>query len=143
MVIVAPVDRSTRASDVLSEAASVSEAFEEPVHVVHVLSRAAFVDLGTSRARAGDPVDMEDVREAAADIAAEAAADLDVPFEAVGLMGDPASTVVEYATDHDTRYIVVAGRKRSPAGKVLFGSTAQSILLNATCPVIMSISSPE
>ena len=138
MVIVAAVDRSARADEVIRQAETLAEAFDDTIHVVHVLTTSKFVDLGRTRAEEGDPVDMDQVISVAANIAEEAAASLDGPFEAVGLMGDPADNVVNYADEQGARYIVVAGRKRSPAGKVLFGSVAQSILLNAECPVVMS-----
>lgn len=136
MVIVAAVDRSTRATRVVAEAEALAEVFDEPVHVVHVLTRSDFVELGTTRAESGDPVSMREVRETATDIAADAAEELDVPAETVGLVGDPAPRVVEYADHNDARYVVVSGRKRSPAGKALFGSVAQFVLLNAPCPVV-------
>lgn len=143
IVIVAAVDRSEKAKRVVSEAEIVARAFDEPVHVIHVLSRSEFIDLGMTRADEGDSISMDEVREAAADIAANVAANIDVATEVIGLMGDPAPTVVDYATDNDARYIVVAGRKRSPAGKMIFGSVAQSILLNAESPVISTISQSE
>lgn len=141
MVIVAAVDRSKRSRDVIREAEALARAFDEPVHVVHALTRGEFVNLGRTKAEEGDPVDMDQVRAVAEGIAEKAAETLEVPFETVGLLGDPASRVVEYASEQDARYIVVAGRKRSPAGKAVFGSVTQAILLHAACPIVSTISS--
>ena len=138
MVIVAATDRSDRAEEVVRQAQTLAEAFDDTIHVVHVLTTSEFVNLGRTKAVEGDPIDMDEVIDVAADIAEEATASLDGPFEAVGLSGDPAKRIVSYATEQEARYIVVAGRKRSPAGKAIFGSVAQSILLNAECPVVMS-----
>lgn len=139
MVIIAAVDRSDRAANVVREAEALATAFDEPVHVIHILSSSEFVNLGRTNAEEGDPIQMDDIREAAADVAADAAGDLDIPFKTVGLIGDAAPQVVDYATEQNARYIVVAGRIRSPTGKAIFGSVTQSILLNADCPVVSTI----
>ena len=140
MVIVAAIDRSDRATDVVNEAEALATAFDDTVHVVHVLTRSEFVDLGRTKAEAGDSINMDEVRKVAADIAASHTPDVAVPTESVGLVGDPASQVSTYASDNEARYIVVAGRKRSPAGKAIFGSVAQSIILSAKCPVLSTVS---
>lgn len=139
MVIVAAVDRSDRASNVLEEAEKLATAFDDTIHVVHVMTTTKFINLGRTEAQMGDPVDMDEVHSIAAEIAAEAAADLDAPWEAVGLMGDPADEIVYYAAETGARYVVVGPRKRSAAGKALFGSVAQSILLNSDVPVVTTI----
>ncbi|WP_050032979.1 universal stress protein [Halorubrum halophilum] len=139
MTIVAAVDRSERASNVVDEAAALARAFDEPVHVVHALTRSEFLDLGITSAQAEEPKDMNEIREAASEMAAEAVSDIDVPYETVGLVGGPVEEVVRYADERDARYIVVSPRRRSKTGKVLFGSVAQSILLNATTPVVSTI----
>lgn len=51
--------------------------------------------------------------------------------------GDPAETIIDTAEDLDADAIVVAGRKRSPAGKALFGSVSQSVILGSDHPVIV------
>ncbi|WP_144923816.1 universal stress protein [Halorubrum salsamenti] len=141
MTIVAAVDRSERASNVVDEAAALARAFDDTVHVVHALTRSEFLDLGITSAQAEEPKDMSEIREAASDMAAEAVSDIDVPYETVGLVGGPVEEVVQYADEKDARYIVVSPRRRSQTGKVLFGSVAQSILLNATTPVVSTIES--
>lgn len=136
MVVIAAVDRSKQATDVVTEAAELAELLDEPVHVVHALTRSEFVKLGSTSARAEKPLDLDQVRDAAADMAEEVVPEIDVSYETVGLVGDPADQIVEYATDVSAQYIVVHPRRRSPAGKALFGSVAQSVLLNASCPVV-------
>lgn len=137
MPIVAAVDRSDRASAVVREAAELGEAFDEPVDAVHVLSRDEFVSLErTNVSETGEAVPIDEVVETAEAIAGDAIAEANVVANAVGLIGDPADEIVDYAHDQDARYIVVAGRKRSPVGKALFGSVVQSVLLSAECPVV-------
>lgn len=137
MVVVAAVDRSERASAVVREAAALGEAFDEPVDVVHVLTREEFVSLErTNVSETGEAVPVEGIVGTAENIAEEAITEAAVDATAVGLMGDPADEIVEYAHDRDARYVVVAGRKRSPVGKALFGSVVQSVLLSAECPVV-------
>lgn len=51
--------------------------------------------------------------------------------------GDPASSIIETADELDVDSICVAGRNRTPAGKMLFGSVAQSVVLNTDRPVLI------
>ncbi|TKX87558.1 universal stress protein [Halorubrum sp. SS5] len=50
--------------------------------------------------------------------------------------GDPSEELLAAADDVDADLICVSGRKRSPAGKAVFGSTTQALVLNADRPVL-------
>ncbi|WP_227356169.1 universal stress protein [Haladaptatus salinisoli] len=50
--------------------------------------------------------------------------------------GDPVRNVLDTAADVDADMISIAGRKRSPTGKVLFGSIAQQVTLRSKLPVL-------
>lgn len=140
MPIIAAVDRSDRTTKVIEQARDLAEAFNSSLYIVHVLTESEFVDLErTSIDETGDVVEMDQIRGLAEEIAADTAPDLNVPHEFVGLVGDPAERIVEYADEQNAQYIVVSGRNRSPTGKVVFGSVSQSILLNAKCPVVSAI----
>ncbi|WP_256686108.1 universal stress protein [Halococcus qingdaonensis] len=140
MVIIAAVDRSDRASKAIKEAESLSTAFDDTIQAVHALTKAEMVKMdGVHATRPNIQISDGEVREAATEAAASAIADLDVSAEPVGLIGNPKSRIVEYAVEQNARYIVVAGRKRSPAGKTAFGSVTQSVILNSECPTVVSI----
>ncbi len=51
--------------------------------------------------------------------------------------GDPGRAIVELADDRDADLICLAGRKRSPAGKALFGSVVQDVFLGTDRPVLL------
>ena len=49
---------------------------------------------------------------------------------------DVAEDIVEAAVGADASLIVIGLRRRSPVGKLILGSNAQRILLDAPCPVL-------
>ena len=56
---------------------------------------------------------------------------------------DVAEDIVDAATAHDGQLIVIGLRRRSPLGKLLLGSNAQRILLDAPCPVLAVKPDPD
>ena len=71
---------------------------------------------------------------AAEDVLQAAGLDVDIGESS----GDPADTILDLAEEADADLVVVGGRKRSPAGKALFGSVTQSVILNADLPVMVT-----
>lgn len=49
---------------------------------------------------------------------------------------DPAEDVLRHAAEKSADFIVIGLKKRSPVGKLLLGSNAQRVLLDAACPVL-------
>lgn len=48
----------------------------------------------------------------------------------------PGEDLVHYARENRIRCILIGLKKRSKVGKLVFGSTAQYVILEAPCPVI-------
>jgi nucleotide-binding universal stress UspA family protein len=48
----------------------------------------------------------------------------------------PGEDLVQFAKDNQVDQIVVGVKRRSKVGKILMGSTAQFVILQAPCPVI-------
>ena len=55
---------------------------------------------------------------------------------------DPAEEVLRAAETAAAEFIVIGLRRRSPVGKLLLGSNAQRVLLDAGCPVLAVKASP-
>jgi nucleotide-binding universal stress UspA family protein len=49
---------------------------------------------------------------------------------------DPAEDLIAVATETQADFIVIGLRRRTPVGKLILGSNAQRILLEAPCPVL-------
>jgi nucleotide-binding universal stress UspA family protein len=49
---------------------------------------------------------------------------------------DPAEDLVNVAAEVDAELIIIGLRRRSPVGKLILGSNAQRVLLDAPCPVL-------
>lgn len=59
----------------------------------------------------------------------------DIDYEIQGAVGEHAEEIVALAERVDADRVLVGGRRRSPTGKAVFGSTAQEVMLSAPCPV--------
>ncbi len=59
----------------------------------------------------------------------------DIDYSIRGEVGEHAEEIIDLATKVEADRVVVGGRKRSPTGKAVFGSTAQAVMLDAPCPV--------
>lgn len=140
MPIVAAVDRSDRARSVIRQARELADAYGVELHAVHVRDAAESTsDEATKYALEEVDAMVEDDRDQrATEIAREIVEEIDGSgeFTPVGLTGDPAPTLLDYADEHEAECIVVSARKRSSFDQVLFGSVTQSLLLNADRAVV-------
>lgn len=49
---------------------------------------------------------------------------------------EPSEDLIEVAEESSADFIVIGLRRRTPVGKLILGSNAQRILLDASCPVL-------
>jgi len=50
--------------------------------------------------------------------------------------GSPAEQILKFVRREDADAVALAGRNRTPAGKAMFGSVSQSVMLDSDVPVI-------
>lgn len=90
--------------------------------------------------RGGRDFDAEDSLRSEAELEAvrQELADLGVEAEVRQLVRgmEVAEDVISVAEESQAELIVIGLRRRSPVGKLILGSNAQRILLDASCPVL-------
>ena len=137
MTVVAAVDDAEGRTRIAEEGDKLARALDTDLRVIHVLTEPEAVDLERANIQdVGEPLTAEDIEEIGATIARESSESLTESTQYVGIRGDPAVEITQYCKDQDAEYVVIGGKKRSPVGKVVFGSVTQSVLLNSPCPVL-------
>lgn len=128
--------RPTRSTEAVADLPSANE--DVRVTILNVFEEfLAYDDMGgTSSDELYDDVELPDGVPASTEFLEDRGIAVDVRRE----HGDPTEAVLEVASDLDVDVIALGGRKRTPVGKVLFGSVAQAVLLNADRPVLVTVS---
>ena len=149
MVILAAAGEKRDQTEVIGQAHDLATAYDDDLQVLHVMPGDE-ADSHLEELRSIDEfsdvsftVEESRAQDVARTMAETALGDGNLGnVEAVGRVGDPASTIVAEADAVGPRYLVVGGKKRSPTGKAIFGSVTQSVILNAECPVVTVMSGP-
>lgn len=137
LVIVEPSDTGR---ELLTIAGDIAAGTETELVLVRAIDRSDFDrDVQRKGQTSMEGIDsIDDLETKAREEAAELGEDeLDgtVPYTPVGLVGDLPDDLLTLAAERDCDHVFIAGEKRSPTGKVLFGDDTQSVLLNFDGPV--------
>lgn len=150
MVILAAVNETENAKRVASVGYDLAEAFDDTLVALHVIPAAeaeahlaemqrlsGFEDFSISR-------EQESAARFAARLVEAAVPDADSErIDSRGRIGEAGAAILSDMEELDPRYIVIGGRRRSPVGKAVFGSTTQTVLLGASCPTVTVMADAE
>lgn len=127
MTILVGMDGSNASKEALNIAKKHAKAFNTDVIIV------------TSMA-GGNETQSDDVEKANEDLAyakkyfADAGIQCSTKMLVRGL--SPGEDIVSYGKEKNVEEIIIGIKRHSKVGKLLFGSNAQHIILNASCPVV-------
>ncbi|WP_049986350.1 universal stress protein [Halobellus rufus] len=108
------------------------------VVVCRIVDRDEYQSEVRRKAESKERFDSIEAVEAEATAEAEAVASASfegVAHTAVGRVGTIPEDVLDIATEMNSTHVFVGGKKRSPAGKMLFGDDAQKLVLDFDGPV--------
>lgn len=133
------LDDDDRVNRLVAEAVAIANATGATISVLHVFSESELENtidrLGIERGSEAATPDMVADRFAPLRNVTSQLDDAGVEYEILGEVGDAAERIVATAEDIGADRILIGGRRRSPTGKAVFGSTAQTVMLDAPCPV--------
>jgi nucleotide-binding universal stress UspA family protein len=138
--IVVALDFSEMCVDLLDVALDLSRHYQGRIHLVHVVPDA--LDMPWMPEASGmDCPELEQryLEDARLRLAAFAMShDLGhVHVSTAVLAGEPSARIVDYAAAHGGNVIVVGSHGCTPVRRLLLGSTAERVLRQATCPVVV------
>jgi nucleotide-binding universal stress UspA family protein len=143
MSIVAAVDGGTLDDPIVATGYDLAQAYGETLYLLHVVPEEEFEahleEIQELDREADYSLTQEEnsARRLARDVLEGTLDEYDPgAVEPLGRVGDPTEEVLAAARELDARYVVIGGRRRSPVGKALFGSTTQEVLLESDRPVV-------
>jgi len=125
MKILVAYDGSDMAKEALSLAQKRAKSTDAKIYVLHSL----VTDLPQKRHKQ-DEREMEEVK----DLLERGGFSFETHLTVRNMM--PGEHLVEFAEENEIDEIIVGIRRKSKVGKLLLGSTAQHVILNAPCPVV-------
>jgi nucleotide-binding universal stress UspA family protein len=127
MIIIVGVDDSKVTQEVLKLSARHAKAFNATIVLVTSLK-------GGPDVPRKEFVRAEKVLSKAEAFFQEADIDCEGHMSVRGL--EPGEDIVKFAEEKKAAQIIIGVKRRSKVGKLLFGSNAQYVILNAPCPVL-------
>jgi nucleotide-binding universal stress UspA family protein len=134
--VLAPVDLSPAAADVVSEAGALAGNVGGRVLLLHVVAPPAVIN---EYAAESERLAEEETREAELSVERwrghlEAQG---IGAEAAVLHGPPVATILEEAARTDAQYIVMGSHGHGALYNLIIGGTAGGVIHRATCPVVI------
>lgn len=135
--IVVATDLSEQAAVALSAAAELMEAFDVPLHLLHVV-QPDVPPLPTWNAHAEDSETVRGRQQAALEelVRSEYQADERMACHAV-IATEPAAAIADYAAEVGADLVVVGTHGRTGVGRLLIGSIAERTVRHAKCAVLV------
>lgn len=138
----AVVEGSEAAKDLVREAGELTAAVGAELVLVHVTDedeyderREELESIPRRETQYSIGQALDGAEQFAEDIGREVLDDLDVEYQAVGRVGDVREEILTVAEEFDCDHVFIAGRKRSPTGKAMFGDATQQVILDFDGPV--------
>lgn len=137
-VAVGPNDES-RVDELTTTLIDIAGSSGASVILLHVFSENAYEEgIDEAGFEPDDPPSPDELAsrlESVVDISA-ALEEVGIDYRVEGKIGAEADTILQSVEELDTDVLFISGRKRSPTGKAMFGSTAHKVMMNASCPVM-------
>jgi len=131
---IAVVEASDSAKALVEEAGELAAGVDAELLLVHVTTDSEYAERRESMMSVPSldvNYTVDDALDGAEKFANDVGRDVldDVEYEPVGRLGEKGDEVLALAEERDADHIFLAGRKRSPAGKAIFGDVTQRIIL--------------
>lgn len=138
VVAVGPND-NTRTDELTEAILEIAEPTDASVVLLHAFTEKAYEEgIREAGFEDDDPPSPTELaaRLEGVDAIAAALEGAEIPHEIRGAIGAEGKTILRETEAVDGDILYLSGRKRSPTGKAVFGSTSHRIMMNSSCPVL-------